>query len=54
MALMKYIQGDPHRFALWEGTPEVNTCWLMTLPPAVLLDPATVENITFPGSQQKE
>jgi hypothetical protein len=37
-----------------EGTPEVNTCWLMTRARPVLLDPATVENVTFPGSQRKE
>src|SRR6266478_1291776 len=37
-----------------EGTPEVNTRWLMTRPASVLLDPATVENVTCPGSQRKE
>src|SRR6266481_1589137 len=36
-----------------EGTPEVNRCRLRTRPP-VLPDPATVENVTCPGSQRKE
>jgi len=48
IGLMKYIQSDAYRFSPREGTPEVNTCWLMTRPASVSLDPATVENVHLP------